>query len=300
MAYDNYPLPDYEDDQETKANSDKNKTQSKVHLILYASGKDKNTFKSAAVVVEKDYKKHYPKDSVKLARFTTGKSLVEIINKQSDGAIVSLDIISHGNQGGVHVSEKLENAEETYWAKKKMHIAIRGEEFKEAGKDPEKEAEFMEEKMLGLYAGKTSAMGVSYYFNQKLFKDESLWGRLKGKFSKSYLNEGIALLDDIEAVKFSESAFIEFHGCRIAEYLPGLNTVKDNFAENFAEHIGNSCTVVGHQNNNYPNGHPKNTNDYRHNKVRVYKMSWPNIDASESKAKERWGQEFVNSSTPPQ
>lgn len=264
-----------------------------LHLILYGPGRDRNTFENAARVLERDYEQNYPQHSVVVAGFMTGEHLVELINSNREGSIISLDVISHGNQSGIHVSESLEPPLESYWAKRNAHVIIRGKS--------EEEAEYMEESMMGLYSDKPGAIGVSYYYNQKLFKDESTWGRLRGKINIDHMNDGVALLSEVESSRFSNNAFIEFHGCRVAENQPWLNDVRDNFAEQFAEHIGRGSTVIGHIDNNFPDKHPVNANDYRQNKVRVYgNAAWYRLgDASESEAVERWGLTFPNSSTPP-
>ena len=266
----------------------------KIHLIFYAPGRDKNTFHHASLILKKDYDRHYPDDITKIIDFSDGEDLVEKINTQDKNSIISLDIVSHGNQAGIHISKKLLPPELSYFTKRNAHMKIRGKS--------EKEAEYMEEYMIGLYSGKTGAIGISYYYNQKLFKDESTWGRLKGKIDGSNMNDGIALLNEIKSNRFTSNAFIEFHGCRVAEYQSILNDFKDNFAEDFAEYIGKNCTVVGHIENNFPDKHPENPNDYRHNKVRIYgKTAWYRLgDAKESDPIERWGLQLKNSSTPPQ
>ncbi|NJO17023.1 MAG: hypothetical protein HC877_15160 [Thioploca sp.] len=314
-----------------------------VHLILYAKGKDVNTFQAAAKTLETDYRKHYQllEHKIITKSFAHGRDFVDLIDLFEDNSILSLDVISHGNMFGIHVSEKIppEPAPEhhLYW-----HPGLRHKVMKQfSGKDPQTvdDAIMMEEKMLGMYKGEDGLEWAACFFNQKkctterkplspdtilkvknFFKEyETLknddWIGITKMFSLIYihspsdsedcpsgsLNENIRFIKDVNKKKFHREVFIEFHGCRIGEEISVVDYIKDNFAEEFAEHLNGDPTVVAHTENNFPNGHPVNQNDYRRGPVRVYTQNpWLlDQDASREIAKERWELKFKHSSTPP-
>jgi hypothetical protein len=85
-------------------------------LILYSDSmkpSDVNAFKNAAITLSKVYKAKYPLDTVKMEFVRSGKEIVEQINKAGVGKLVSLDITSHGNQGGIHIARKLKTPEKS-------------------------------------------------------------------------------------------------------------------------------------------------------------------------------------------
>ena len=271
-----------------------------IRLILFASQSikpsDVHTFKNAAKTVADDYKKHYPSDTVLLKGFSNGKELVRAISSQNDKSIYSLDVVSHGNQGGIHIAKKLSPPEKSPVAKAYYHHQLRGRNG--LNLDPQypqtkQDAEFMEESMHGLYTNNTVATWVSRYYNQKLIKKQ-------GILSDEYM-EGIATIGEIPFSRFVSGAFVEFHGCRAAEKIPYLNDIFDNFTKDFADKMPSESIVVGHTTNNFPNNHPGGRkNDYRHNKIRVYQAGWYSSSALyDEKPIERWGKKFQNSSTPP-
>ena len=142
-----------------------------VHLILWVKGKDTNTFQAAAKTLEKDYNKHYQSLEHKIVTksFTHGRDFVDIIDLFEDNSILSLDVISHGNMFGIHVSEKIspEPAPEhhLYW-----HPGLRHKVMKQFnGKAPQTvdDAIMMEEKMLGIYKGQGGLEWAARFFNQK-------------------------------------------------------------------------------------------------------------------------------------
>ncbi len=132
--------------------------------------------------------------------------------------------------------------------------------------------------MHGLYTDWIAKVGVSYYYNQ------------------SYeASSDTAYLKDIKFSNFARDAFVEFHGCRTAEVIPGLNTYfKDNFAKQFSEHLPSAAVVVGHILNSNPNKNPNGkSSDYRHGRIRAYKHGNLIHDAVE-----RRELKLPNSSTP--
>lgn len=191
------------------------------------------------------------------------------------GNLISLDIISHGNQGGVHISRDLPRPVKADFLKRNAHVMIRRSSDRP---QTEADAEYMEESMHGLYSDYASKLGVSYYYNQTLSSSAD-----------------IATLSDIKFDVFVDNTSVEFHGCRTAEIVPILNTyLKDNFAKNFSDNLSKNAVVIGHITNSAPNKNPNgNTNDYRYGRVRVYKggsLIKDNV--------ERSNLTFPNSSTP--
>ena len=141
----------------------------------------------------------------------------------------------------------------------------------------DQDAKKIEESMHGLYSNWISKKGVSYYYNQSF--NNSLDTRV---------------LSDIDFLKFTNDAFVEFHGCRIAEIIPVMNSYfSDNFAKQFSDALPVNCIVVGHITNSNPNLNPNGKgSDYRHGKVRAYQGGSLLHDAVD-----RRGLKFVNSST---
>lgn len=306
----------------------------KVHLILWAKGSDANTFHHAAKTLEKDYKKHYPTDRVIVKSFAHGKDFVDAINVFPDNSIVSLDVASHGNMFGVHISKKKSNSpapkHHLYW-----HPALRHTSMEAIhGKKPQTvdDAVVVEEQMLGLYKDEDGLEWAARFFNQNkcteinsdlestiiekaksFFRSHEKSSALKvigataketilmSDSCKTSIHENIRFIKDINTKKFTDKIFVEFHGCRIGEVIPVITDFKDNFAEQLAEHLSGNPTVVAHINNNNPNNSKNgNQNDYRHNKIRIYKHTPLTLgfDATSGVPVERWGLKMPNSSTP--
>lgn len=247
-------------------------------LIIHVdsiSQSDINTFEAAAIQLKKEYKLKYSKDSIEVFFVKSGKGIVDILDKEKNGSVVSLDIVSHGNQGGIHISRKLAKPVESGFLQKRAHVKIRASSSKPQSTE---EAEMIEESMHGLYSGWAAQKGVSYYYNQSA--DSST---------------DISYLDSVKFAIFSEGAFIEFHGCRTAEHIPALNSfIHDNFAKQFSEMAPKNCIVVGHITNSNPNKSKTNTNsDYRHGNIRSYQNGKVVNDVVE-----RSSLKFKNSSTP--
>lgn len=250
--------------------------QKKQRLILYTdsiSKSDVHTFSAAAKTIQSSYISSEFKPVVHFVR--SGQDIVKIINSQAKNSILSLDIISHGNQGGIHIARKLSTPVDSGFIQKRAHVIIRQSSDRPQTKA---DAEKIEESMHGLYNDFIATKGVSYYYNQ--LTDNST---------------DIRVLSDIEFTRFTDDAFVEFHGCRTAEMIPGLNSYfKDNFAKQFSDNLSKDSTVVGHIVNSNPNMHPNSkVSDYRHGKVRVYKGGKLIHDA-----KERSSLRLANSSTP--
>ncbi len=250
----------------------------KVRLVLHTDSiaqSDVYTFQSAGMFLAKEYRSKYPKDTVVIQLVRSGREIVSVINNQLDESIISLDIISHGNQGGIHIARRLRQPVTSGIIQRRIHVSMR--QNTAIPQDAE-EAKFIEESIHGLYSDWLSKVGVAYYYNQ------------------TYENShDIATLGDIDYSKLSEDSVVEFHGCRTAELIVGWNAwFKDNFAENFSEKLGNNGIVIGHIHNAAPN-HPKSKHkdDYRYGKVRVYRDGILIQDSVE-----RWGMTFEKSSSP--
>lgn len=247
-------------------------------LILHTDSiktSDVNTFKNAAITLAGIYKAKYPGDTIKVEFVRNGKDIVKYINNVGVGKLTTLDIISHGNQGGIHIARKLSKPEKSGFIQRNAHVMIRKHSDRP---QTDADAEYMEESMHGLYSDQISKLGVAYYYNQTYEKSAD----------SSYLKE-------IDFSKFSANSVVEFHGCRTGEIVPILNTwIKDNFAKNFSDSLGDKGIVIGHITNSSPDKNPNgNVNDYRYGKVRVYKNGSTIKDGVE-----RWGLKFENSSTP--
>lgn len=71
-----------------------------VRLIVHTDSikkPDVNTFTAAAMSLEAEYRKLYPKDSIRRIFVRSGQDIVRAISGQQPKSIASLDIVSHGN-----------------------------------------------------------------------------------------------------------------------------------------------------------------------------------------------------------
>ena len=254
----------------------------RVHLILHCdalSRTDANTFEAAAHTLAGDYRKHYSAagHEIKVMKVLHGQAMKSVVTGAVPGSIVSLDIVSHGNQGGIHIAKALPAPVESGFLQRRIHVRLRRQRVGTLGPQTEADAEFIEESMEGLYSNWRARLGVSYFFNQTYEKSQS------------------ALLDELRMSAFDPRCFLEFHGCKTAEVVPVLNEYfNNNFAKEFSGRLGPACTTVGHIVNSAPDKNPNgNENDYRYGRVRVYRGGNLVQDAVE-----RWGMKLNNSSTP--
>ncbi|MBT1064086.1 hypothetical protein KJY73_10905 [Bowmanella sp. Y26] len=86
---------------------------------------DVNTFKNAAETLRLIYKVKYPKDLVLVKFVKSGNEIVKQINSVPLGLLISLDIISHGNQSGIHIARKLITREKSGILQRNAHVQIR-------------------------------------------------------------------------------------------------------------------------------------------------------------------------------
>ena len=237
-----------------------------VHLIFYTSSikqSDKHTFASVANALVRDYKRHYPDENVVSLYVESGREIVKAINSCPKRSIISMDIISHSNAGGVHISKKLDTPEKAGRIKGTLHYRVREQSDKP---QTEEDAEYMEECYHGLYKDRASGIAVGVYFNQTA-------------------TNGIAYLSQIKFNRFAKECFVELHGCKTAQV---LTQYWDNFALQLSQDLPSPNTVVGHEDRSNPNS-PKG---YRHGVVGVYR------DGAASGSGERSGMGFEHSSTP--
>ncbi|MCP4342864.1 MAG: hypothetical protein GY799_29275 [Desulfobulbaceae bacterium] len=236
---------------------------------------DVNTFRAAAILLRDNYKKQYPSDNIIVYLAKSGLDIVTFLNQQKTESVSSLDIISHGNQGGIHIARNLKKPIESGFIQRNAHFYIRDSSPFPQTKN---QAKMIEETMHGLYIDWAAMKGVSYYYNQ------------------DYTNStDTAYLSAINFKIFLNKAFVEFHGCRTAEVIPFLNTfIKDNFASQFSSMMPKNSVVVGHIVNSNPNLQTNGkSSDYRHGKVRAYMDSEIINDSTDRK-----NLTFGNSSTP--
>ena len=142
-------------------------------LILHSdsiASYDVNTFKGAAVMLAKIYKAKYPGDAVKVEFVRNGKDMVNYINRIGVGKLTTLDIVSHGNQGGIHIARKLAKPEKSGLIQRNAHELMR--KFSDKPQSAAK-AEYMEESMHGLYSDTLSKVG-SRTITIKLMDDQPI------------------------------------------------------------------------------------------------------------------------------
>jgi len=261
----------------------------RVHLIIHTDSTKKSdvaTFRNAALTLKKDYQRHYPADAVQVEMVHTGRELVEKMNAMPDGSIASLDICSHGNQGGIHISRKLAKPVPSGLIQSWAHVKIRENSDRPQSAE---DAKMIEESIHGLYSDRMARKAVSYYYNQTHKMKEADNG-------EKVDNEDTAYISHIDADKFAkDGVFVEFHGCRTAEHVAVFNDyLKENFACNFSEKIGTRGIVLGHIFNAAPDKNPNgNRDDYRYGKIRSYVNGKLNHDHVE-----RFGLRIPHSSTP--
>lgn len=248
-----------------------------VRLIVHTDSikkADANTFAAAAISLEGEYKRLYPKDSIRRVFARSGQDMVRAINNEMPKVIVSLDIVSHGNQSGVHIARTLPAPVKSGFLQRRLHYRIR--RYSDRPQTPA-DAEFCEESMHGLYTDWAALEAVGVYYNQ-----------IDGG------RTDVAYLSDLQYGRFQEGTHVELHGCLTAEMIPVVNQLKDNFAKQLSDNLPKGSTVVGHITQSNPNSVPSSRiSDYRHGLVRVYRDGGVIMDSVE-----RSSQKFPGSSTP--
>jgi hypothetical protein len=242
---------------------------------------DADAFSNAGQKLYKTYLRLYPSNQSTcfLKKAGSGRDIVDAINACGASTILSLDIVSHGNAGGLHIARDLtaQGLKDLAMGPfANLHMYMRSQ-YPAGHKVPTlKDAEFAEESMHGLYTDAVAKQAVAIYFNQVEIEGDG----------------GIRYLQDIEPDRFANDCFVELHGCRTAEdvsYLGG----RANFAKSFSSRMGSKGVVVGHTSQVSGNQNGRN-NDYRHGMVMVYRNGVP-----EDRPRERLRARWANSSTPP-
>jgi hypothetical protein len=248
-----------------------------VRLIVHTDSikkSDVNTFAAAAMSLEAEYRKLYAKDSIRRIFVRTGQDIARAINDELPKTIASLDVVSHGNQSGVHIARKLATPIKSGFLQRRLHYRVRLSSDRPQTRE---DAALCEESMHGLYTGWTGLEAVGVYYNQ-----------VDGG------RADVAYLSDVQYGRFQEGAHVELHGCLTAEMIPVVNQLKDNFAKQLSDNLPKGSTVVGHITRSNPNRAPSTRiSDYRHGAVRVYRDGAIIMDGVERSA-----QKFSGSSTP--
>lgn len=249
-----------------------------VRLIIHTDSikqSDVNTFKSAANTLLGEYRSRFPADRVERLFVRSGREIVAGINGLKGGVLASLDVVSHGNQGGVHIARRLNVPVKSSFLQEQAHYGIRRYSDRPQTR---KDAEYCEESIHGLYTDWAARKLVAYYYNQA-----------------GGDGTDVAYLHEIAYDRFQPGAHVELHGCLTAEMLPFVNTyLKDNFAKQLSDNLPKGCTVVGHTDRSNPNLVPSSRiSDYRHGPVRVYRDG-----AIVQESIQREELRFPNSSTP--
>jgi len=214
-------------------------------LVMHTSSRKKSdfyTFQAEAMRLEGEYKRSFPNDTIKRVLVNSGKDIAKAINACEPGSIVSWDVLSHSNAGGIHISTDLAQPKASSAQRQRNHVKYRSN-----SRNPQsaKDALFMEEDMRGMYTSRETTELVADYFNQQTTQ-----------FSNT--------LDAIDFSRFSQECYVELHGCR---------TVNDDaqeadlFIGNLSARLPCDAIVVGHTRGSYPQGQ----RGYRHGEVGVFR-----------------------------
>lgn len=203
----------------------------KVRLIVYGGAREinsegkahklgishNNTFGKAAFALKKEYLLRNDA-KVKVVNIDTGKEFIEILNKQKENSIISLDIITHGSSASINMS-------------------------------------YQENTNCGIY---TDASGKD--FVERIHK--------KGYH---FIAESRSIFD-IDFSRFSDSATIEFHGCRSAKRFLGHNSIAHITSLLLQKAGKKQAIVIGHVNKSEPfiKKTDKAKADYRCRKRAIY------------------------------
>lgn len=216
-----------------------------VRLVMHTTSRKRSdffTFEAEAMRLEGEYKRAFPNDTVRRVLVRNGKEIADAINACTPGSIVSWDVLSHSNAGGIHISEDLAQAQASSADRQRRHV-----EYRAKSRNPQsaKDAMFMEEDMRGLYTSHSTAELVADYFNQ-----------LRTSF--------LSTLDEVEYDRFSRDCYVELHGCRTVN---DDASIADLFIANLSARLPADATVVGHTRGSFPQG----ARGYRHGEVGVFR-----------------------------
>jgi hypothetical protein len=216
-----------------------------VRLVMHTSSRkqsDYYTFEAEAMRLEREYQRTFPGDIVRRVLVRNGKEIARAINECESGSIVSWDVLSHSNAGGIHISEDLAQARAASAQRQRRHVQYRAN-----SRNPQsaKDAMFMEEDMRGMYTSRSTADLVADYFNQ---------------LPTSFL----CTLDEVEYDRFANDCYVELHGCRTVN---DDAAIADLFIANLSARLPSDATVVGHTAGSFPQG----ARGYRHGEVGVFR-----------------------------
>jgi len=248
-----------------------------VRLVIHTDSikkSDVHTFTAAASFLENQYRRSYRADEFRRILVKSGQEIAQAINREAPRSIASLDLVSHGNQSGIHISRKMPAPVEAGFMLRRLHYRAR---LHSDRPQTEQDAAYCEESMHGLYTDWAALQAVGIYYNQ-----------VDGG------RTDVAYLSDIEYGRFQEGAHVELHGCLTAEMVPVLNRLKDNFAKQLSDNLPKGSTVVGHIARSNPNASSSSRiSDYRHGAVRVFQDGRIVMESVE-----RARQKFAGSFTP--
>jgi hypothetical protein len=218
----------------------------RVRLVIHTSSRKRSdyfTFEAEAMRLVGDYQRHYRNDRIRRVLVHSGQELVHTINGCAINSIVSLDIVSHSNFGGIHISTQLTSPRRADARRQEAHLRLRSN-----GRNPQsaKDAMFMEEELRGLYTDDFVARKVADYFNQDVVG-------------------GTAYLDDVYFDRFADECYVELHGCRTADRSMPLDYNDDAFIVRLSDELPCDAFVIGHTGSSYPRG----SDGYRHGEVSV-------------------------------
>ena len=220
----------------------------RVRLVMHTSARvrsDYYTFEREAMRLAKDYQRHYPYDQVRRLLVRSGREIVQTINACAPGSIVSWDVVSHSNFGGIHISKDLAQPMRSDPRRQQQHLL-----YRRGGPNPQsdKDAMFMEEELQGLYTSPDVARRVADYYNQNI-------------------TAGTAYLREVQFDRFASECYVELHGCRTADKGPPADRHFDVFIVKLSDDVPCDATVVGHTGSSSPRG----DHGYRHGKVQVFR-----------------------------
>jgi hypothetical protein len=221
--------------------------QNRIRLVMHTSSRRRSdfyTFEAEAMRIEGDYKRHYPGDQVRRVLVRCGRDIVDTINSCPHGSILSWDILSHSNFGGIHISTDLQQPRRADPTRQARHVQLRR---RSARPQDEKDAMFMEEEMRGFYTSRDVARTVADYYNQDIA-------------------DGTGYLDEVRFDRFADECYVELHGCRTIDRQAPLQYFDDLFIVRLSDEIPGDNTCVGHSGPSYPRGN----DGYRHGDVVVF------------------------------
>jgi hypothetical protein len=214
-------------------------------LVMHTSSRKKSdfyTFEAEAMRLEREYRQAFPNDDVRRVYVRDGKQIADAINKCDPGSIVSWDVLSHSNAGGIHISADLAQPQAASAERQRRHV-----EYRSGSRRPQsaKDAMFMEEDMRGMYSSQPTMKLVADYFNQ-------------------LPTEHAAFVDAINFDRFAAECYVELHGCRTVN---DAALEADLFIAHLSARLPCDALVVGHTRGSFPQG----GRGYRHGEVGVYR-----------------------------